>query len=153
MMTIADILLPKHVILEFPSRAPGEISTALEESLRGDDRIRDWSGFLDSLKTGAPAVIYEQGFGIYIPHTRTNHVSDMIIAAGRVREGVLFSGIETPVHYIFIIGVPVAMASDYLRIIGALTRTFRSPQCEANLRNAKTAQEFIRILSTNENII
>ncbi len=152
MITIADILLPRHVILEFPHRnKPGEISNALEESLRGDERIRSWAGFQESLKTGRPAYIYEPEFGIAIPHTRTNHVSNMIIAAGRVREGVQFPDAEAPVHYIFLVGVPTTMASDYLRIIGALTRTFRSPEYEKALRNAPTPQEFIRILSENEN--
>lgn len=151
MITIADILLAKHVILDFPFRKPGEISNALEETLRGDERIRDWHGFLENLKQGRRAYIYERDFGIAIPHTRTNHVSNMIIAAGRVREGVQFPDAEAPVHYLFVVGVPTTMASDYLRIIGALTRTFRSPEYEQELRKAPTPQEFIRILSENEN--
>ena len=154
MITIEDILRPEHVLLDFPPAATaGEITFSLEQCLKGDARVLDWEGFLNSLRKSPPCLIHEAGLGISIPHTRTNNVSSMIMSAGRVKRGVFFPESDEPVHYIFVIGVPIARASDYLRIIGALTRTFRSPECEQMLRQATSAGEFLSILSRNENAL
>jgi mannitol/fructose-specific phosphotransferase system IIA component (Ntr-type) len=67
----------------------------------------------------------------------------MVMSVGRALEG-------EQALYIFVIGVPVALASDYLRIIGALARIFKDPQSERELRTAKTSEEFVELLVERE---
>jgi mannitol/fructose-specific phosphotransferase system IIA component (Ntr-type) len=54
------------------------------------------------------------------------------------------------IQYTFVIGVPIALASDYLRIIGALARIFKDPATEARLRTVDSARDFLAILVQRE---
>jgi mannitol/fructose-specific phosphotransferase system IIA component (Ntr-type) len=90
------------------------------------------------------------GTEICIPHTRTGSVTGMVMSAGRSRNGIVVRDAELPVHFVFVIGVPVALAADYLRIIGALARIFKEPAAKDGLRQAKTADEFLELLGAAE---
>ena len=48
------------------------------------------------------------------------------------------------------IGVPVALAADYLRIIGALARIFKDPATKEKLRQTQNAEEFLQLLASAE---
>jgi len=150
MITIPDILTPRQVLLELAATTAEAAILEVAQQLRGNDRVLDWGKFVDALRTGSSCVSNENGYGICIPHARTPHVGSMVMAAGRSQKGVFFPEPGIQVHYLFVIGVPAALAADYLRIIGALARTFRSPKSEAALREAETKEEFIRLLGANE---
>jgi len=153
MITISDILTPKRVLLEVTSTTREAAILEVAQLLRGDERVRDWNAFVGAIKVGSSCIATESGRGICIPHARTNQVSTMVMAAGRSTNGIWFEGeggSRVLAHYIIVIGVPVALAADYLRIIGAIARTFRSAKSEAALRAAGTKEEFIRLLAINE---
>ena len=74
----------------------------------------------------------------------------MVMAVGRSPEGLPFEGCIAPVRYIFCIGVPKALATDYLRIVGLLARILKHPATEAALRDVESPQKFIDELSVLE---
>ncbi len=150
MLRITDILTPRQVVLELASTTADAAVVEVAQRLRLDPRVPDWGQFVEALKVGNSCVTNENGYGIAIPHARTQHVSSMVMAAGRSRGGIHFPEAGVRVHYLFVIGVPGALAQDYLRLIGALARTFRSPKSEAKLREVTTPEEFIRLLSASE---
>ena len=150
MITIADILPPKQIQLNLAATKPGDAIYQVTELLKGSEGVLDWTGFYDTLKFESSCMAGESNYGMCIPHARTNHVTSMVMAAGRSEQGIWFEQQGIRVHYIFVIGVPVALASDYLRIIGALARILRSPDSEEALRYAKTRQEFLQLLCESE---
>ncbi len=150
MTTIKDILFPEHLQLDLSAATAAGAIHQIAELLRGDERVSDWNKFCGNLKTGNACLTNESGYGICIPHARTAAVSSMVAAAGRSASGIVFDNEGLRVHYIFVIGVPAPLASDYLRIIGALARTFRSLKCEAALRTAATQEEFLEVLAASE---
>ncbi len=150
MISIDDILFPNRVCLELAATTAAPAVLEVAQRLRGDAHVLDWNGFFGELKAGNSCIANENGYGVCIPHARTRHVSSMVMAAGRARQGIWFDDAKVQVHYIFVIGVPVALAADYLRIIGALARIFRSPRNEQALREAETKEAFIRLLTAGE---
>ena len=150
MITIEDVLSSKHTLLELKSDTAAGAVYEVAELLKGDDRVSDWNLFYQQLKDGNSCIANREGFGMCIPHARTSGVSSMVMAAGRSREGIVFESSHVRVHYIFVIGVPAALASDYLRIIGALARIIKSPATETALRAATTRQEFRDTLAAGE---
>ncbi len=147
-ITIADILNPKHVTLDLKATSQEEAVFQVAELLKADERVLDWGDFYDALKAKSPCLEASPEFDVSIPHARTNAVNSMVMSVGRSAEGVSVSKSDHKLHYIFVIGVPVALASDYLRIIGALARILKN--AEKQLRQAATAQEFVSILIENE---
>jgi len=150
MITIQDILTPAHVRLQLSATTQQGAIHEVADLLKGEEKVLDWTDFYENLKNGNSCFSNADGYGICIPHSRTHCVTSMVIAAGRSRQGILFEDASMRVHYIFVIGVPVALAADYLRIIGALARIVKSPEREAELRAATTKLEFLGLLSAGE---
>lgn len=150
MIFIEDILQPKAVVLDIAAGTAGSAVLEVAQRLRTETKVRDWNALFQALTYENSCMANEQGYGICIPHARTHHVSSMVMAAGRSRQGLWFDKAQMQVHYIFVIGVPVALGADYLRIIGALARVFRRPGSEEALREVETVQGFIELLSQSE---
>ena len=149
MITIGDILSPKHILLDLASRTQAQAIAKVAELLESDSRVNDWARFDAGLLPGSACMSNDSGSGICIAHVRTNAVNAMIMAAGRSAEGIPAAD-GTCIRLVFVIGVPVALASDYLRIIGALARIFRTAKGDAALLEAQTAEEFLETLCTLE---
>jgi len=150
MITIGDILFPKHILLDLASDTHLRALAKIAELLEPDERVIDWERFYKGLIAGSACMANESGSGICIAHVRTQAVSSMIMAVGRSMEGIAIEGEAMRVRLFFVIGVPVALASDYLRIIGALARIFRTANGEEALLSAETPEEFRERLCTLE---
>jgi len=150
MLTIPDILNPRHVALNLQAATGDEAIQQVASLLRQDERVRDWTGFYNTLKDRALCVETSANFQICIPHTRTDCVQNMVMSVGRSLEGVKFAGVTAPVRYIFCIGLPQEMAAEYLRIIGSIARFFKDPSIIARLDVSASPQEFIAILGEKE---
>jgi mannitol/fructose-specific phosphotransferase system IIA component (Ntr-type) len=150
MITIADILRPRHVELNLRATDEDAAIHEIASLLRGDERVRDWARFYEELKLKAPCVGANQEFEICIPHARTDSVSTMVMSVGRCARGIQFANETHKIRYVFVIGVPVALAADYLRIVGAIARIFTIPSTESELRQAATAEEVVSILNAKE---
>jgi len=150
MITIADVLTPHQLNLNLKATTSADAILEVCELLKSDDRVTDWVKFYGSLKSTNACVSDEQGAAVCIPHARTDSVHSMVMAAGRSVQGIEDPLNKVRIHWIFVIGVPVALASDYLRIIGALARIFRSSAVEMKLRNAISKSEFMQLLQEQE---
>ena len=150
MITIADILHPEDIDLALKMSNQEEAINHVAALLREDDRVKDWNAFYSGLASKQPCVAAAGGTEICIPHTRTNSVTGMVMSVGRSKGGIMVKDADTPVHFIFVIGVPVALAADYLRIIGALARIFKDPMHRERLRQASSPDQFLTLLAAAE---
>ena len=152
MITIADILKPESIRLDLEYTSAEELVYNVALLLRNDENVRDWADFYDGLKAKESCIYEVPGLRLCIPHIRTNSVSMMVMAAARTVIPPKASDEYSPAvtQYTFVIGVPIALASDYLRIIGALARIFKKKTAESKLRAAKTPEEFLAVLVKKE---
>ena len=151
MITIHDTLMAEDVLLNLDAATPEEAVARTSALLRDDERVIDWGKFNEELLLHPPCrVDADVDFGICIPHARTRAVAEMVMSASRLRSNLLFPDCSKPVRYLFCIGVPKALASDYLRIAGALMRIFKDTSSEQELYSAGTATEFVEVLSRLE---
>ena len=150
MITISDILYPENIDLDVKMVNQEEVVNHLASLLKDDERIKDWAAFYKGLSAKQPCVAAASGAEICIPHTRTDSVTGMVMSVGRSKAGIEVPGAEKAVHFVFVIGVPVALAADYLRIIGALTRVFREEGTKEKLWTATTGEEFLEVLRAAE---
>ncbi len=150
MITIGDILKESSIDLGLKMANREEAIFHVASLLKEDARVTDWNSFYAGLKSKDPCLATASDLRICIPHTRTDSVNDMVMSAGRSDGGIRMAGGSAPIHFIFVIGVPAALAADYLRIIGALARIFRSPEAEARFGNAQSPAEFLQLLGAAE---
>ena len=150
MITLSDILTPQFIDLDLKATNHQEAVLHVASMLKGDDRVLDWQKFYEGVLQRNPCVAGGCDFDISIPHARTDAVNTMVMAVGRSSNGIAFPNSEAKIHYIFVIGVPVPLAADYLRIVGALARMFRNVESEKKLRTMSDPAEFIRHLAAHE---
>jgi len=152
MITISDILIPEYIDLDLKFTNQEELVHHIAMLLRPEPNVKDWQGFYDGLKATDVSVLEENGVRLCIPHVRSKSVKMMVMAAGRseVEQEAPASKSKPFVQYTFVIGVPHALASDYLRIIGALARIFKDQSTEAQLRSVENPEEFLAILTRKE---
>ena len=150
MIGIDEILLPRHVLLDMAAK---DRLTALEEviaTLRGDDRVANWEVFRTSIMDRNAPAISSNGCGVCLAHGRTSAVTDLVMAAGRPEVGIVFPEIKEKVALVFVVGIPIAMDSEYLRIVGALARICRDPVQSSKLLAADSAEQFVDLLAAGE---
>ncbi|MEO8206211.1 MAG: PTS sugar transporter subunit IIA [Chthoniobacterales bacterium] len=119
--------------------------------LRGDARVTNWETFEKAvLERDAPAML-SCGYGICIAHGRTSGVSTLVMAAGRSEEGIVFPEIADPVRLVFVAGIPAALSSEYLRLVGAIVRICRDPEMLQKILAVKDAKKFVALFEGEEN--
>lgn len=146
-MRLDEILRPSDVSLQLRAR---DKPSAIEEVLgqvRGDVRVHHWEKLRAAvLQRDAPAIA-EDGRGICIAHGRTDAVSELVVAVGRSPDGIVFPELAAPVCLVFVAGIPAAMDSEYLRIVGAIARVCRAPQLFDDLLTAPDGDGFVEVLA------
>ena len=151
MITISDILRPDQIELDLRAT---EAKSAIDEVtalLKNNPGVSDWDALLRGVQNAAPCLPEPGGgFSLCIPHTRGECVSSMVMSVGRSEAGIVFPGVALPVRYLFCIGVPRALAADYLRIVGLLARVFKDRADEEELRVVETGAGFVDRLSRRE---
>ncbi len=151
MLTIADTLNPDRVKLGIEVLDHIAARLRVAALLENTSEVLDWKTLVAGLMKSSPC-LSERGsnFAICLPHFRTDSVTAMVMSVGRIDQPLFFPDTELPVRYIFCIGVPTAMNSDYLRILGLLARILKDPTAEEHLRTARTEEAFIEGLSALE---
>ena len=154
MVTISEILKPRHVDLELSAPDPVAAVAALAEVLHGDNRITNWAEFQGILCRGAAKGLTVLSCGAALCHARTEGVADMLMAAGRLATPILNQSASSPAgapfRFLFIIGLPPAMAAEYLRVVGALARTLKAPATMEAIEAAETGEDLVEVLSRAE---
>ena len=151
MITLADTLSADCVGLELGPLDHRSAVRAVAELLRPLPAVLDWSLLFTGLLNSSPCLAESGGeFAICLPHARTDAVSAIAMSVGRFVPGIEFPDCSLPVRYIFCIGAPTALASDYPRLVGLLARILKEPEAELQLRAAATPEEFVDRLRTLE---
>ena len=148
MIRISEILLPEQILLDVRAFTREEAVHAVAETLRRDERVKDWNQFLTSLNECERSSRINLELGITIPHTRTSSVNDMVMAFGRLT--VPLSTPTAEISYILIIGIPDTMDAEYLRLVGVLLRVFREEELRGRLDEAKSSAEVLKVFVDGE---
>lgn len=143
-----EILLPKQILLDVKAATREEAIKAVTDSLKGDNRIIDWPRFVDTLAECQRSGKINVGLGLTIPHNRTDSVTSMVMAFGRLAQPIR-RGPGT-IRFVLVIGIPETMDSDYLRLVGVLMRAFRDNELRKALETAKTPEEVLSAFEKGE---
>ncbi len=151
MIPLADVLQPGHIILDPSSKDRAGAIREVAALLHDDVRVLDWDELYSRMQVRAPFIAEQFAeFGICFPHARTDAVSALTMSVGRFDPGLSLPNSPQVIRYIFCIGAPVALATDYLRLVGLLARIAKDPTSEREMRTAATPEEFAETLARLE---
>ena len=116
---------------------------ALHERLVSVPEVTDAAGLLHDLLERAQLSRVCIAEDVAMPHARSNAVSRLVLARGRVGgDGVVFDGAHPSVRLVFLIGAPAGSVMDYLQLVAGLVRLLKTEGVREGLLTAKTEEEF-----------
>ena len=120
--------------------------------LAGHPDVTNFDGFYAELLARDRLDTTCLGNGVALPHARTEHVKNIVLAVGRSDAGVLFenSGGGETVRLLFMVGTPKARPADYLAVVSALCKLLKSDATRAALLAAQTPEEFVKAVAEAE---
>ncbi len=150
-MKLSNLIRRELTCLNLESTEKTETIVEMVEVLVQKQVIRNKEVFLRELfereKFGSSGI----GYGVAIPHARTEVVKEIIIAFGRSQIGINFESLDRkPAHLIFLIASPAKDNELYLKTLARLSRFLRERKFRQGLLKAETTDEVLSILNSFE---
>lgn len=91
------------------------------------------------------------GSGVAIPHGKTPVIDQLIVAAGIAGTPVEFDALDgKPVELFFLLIGPESASGAHVKTLSRISRLLRREPLRTALRGAKSAEEFLGIVSASE---
>lgn len=147
-MQLSDFISEKLIVLELDAQDKVDAFRKMVTRMARHHAITSPEVFLDEViarENMEPTCI---GRGIAFPHTRTLCVQRPVIALGRVRQSIPFTGKEDGnVKLIFVLGTPKEDANTYLQILARLCRLLRQTRFRERLLTAASPTEVLNLFN------
>ena len=150
-MRISDYMRDSLIFLDIEAQnkdaAIAETIKLMDESNALDDATKFLKEVNEREKLGSTGI----GRGIALPHARTQHVKQIVVAMTRLKEGIDFdSEDKEPVRLIFLLGTPLKAVGEYLKVLAKLSKTLRDDKTRKELLKADSPVEIRKILEYAE---
>ena len=150
-MKITD-LLGNSVSLNQKAASKDEVLEKVVDLMCEKGNITDKAEYLQAVRAREEEGTTGVGDGIAIPHGRCMAVNAPGLAAMVLPEGVDYEALDDePVHLIFLIAAPANGGDAHIEMLSKLSTMLMDEEFTANLRNAKSKEEFISIIDKAEN--
>jgi len=150
-VNISDLLNPAYIDLNLLATDKESAVKAVAYMGKDHPEIDDFPSFCRAVYEREAAGSTSIGRGIAIPHARTDVLKQMVLIVARCPEGISFGEKDAePVRFIFLVGTPKRMVTDYLRIVGSLARCMKEDGFRQRLLKATTPAEFIEVFKGKE---
>ena len=150
-MKIRDLLAAESIELNGKVTGKKETLDAMVDLMAKSGKINDVEVFRKGVYAREEESTTGIGEGIAIPHCKSDSVSRPGLAAMVVPEGVDFDSLDgEKVNLIFLIAAPNTKENVHLDVLSKLSVLLMDEDFTANLRNAKTVDEFLHVIDAAE---
>jgi|UniRef100_A0A7V3UZI8 PTS system fructose-specific IIC component len=150
---VSELLLRPAVILKLNGREKSAVITELTAPLVTEGLVTSQEDFIAAIMRRENLESTGIGFGVAIPHARTNAIRETAIAFGRSDTGVDFSSLDGKLsHLIFLIAAPEALKREYIWTLAKLSSLLRREDVRNGLLNARTVDEVYAIIEQYEHL-
>lgn len=143
---LSQFIDPSRVLLQIRSSRRTAALNEVAKQLEGHPDVLNFQGFYNELLARERLDTTCLGNEIALPHARTEHVQQIVIAVGRSETGVTFENGNQTVRLMFVIGTPKSNPGSYLQVVSSLCRIFKDSTTREALVQAPNAEAFVRIL-------
>ena len=147
---LRKLLDPSRIALAVGATKRTAALNEIARQLDGHPAVLNYAGFYQELLARDRLDTTCLGNEIALPHARTEHVSDLVLAIGRSRAGVNFEKDQQTVRLFFVLGTPKNNPMAYLQVVSTLCKIFKHPANREALMRAETSEAFAAILLAAE---
>lgn len=145
---IQSVLSPQRVYLDLKPQPKGELLREMTSRLAHSGQIAQPDVVSAALirREAMITTAVKQGFAF--PHAFIEHLSDMILTVGVIDEGTDYQSLDgAPVEFVFLLLGPPQRQDVHLRMLARLSHITSVPGIIEALREAKTPESFIEVLT------
>lgn len=146
---LSQLLDPARILLQVKNTKRTSALNEVAQLLANHPDVANFDGFYAELLARDRLDTTSLGHGFAVPHARTDHVRQIVLAVGRSDQGIMFEAGEN-VHMMFMLGTPKSRPGDYLQVLSILCRLLKDPANREAFLGAPTPEEFIRVLTAAE---
>jgi len=147
---LSKLLDPARIHLGIQSIKRTAALNEVARQLDGHPLVTNYQGFYTELLARDRLDTTCLGNEIALPHARTEHVSDLVLAIGRSSGGVSFEKDSQVVRLFFVLGTPKTNPMGYLQIVSVLCKIFKDATNREALLTAATPELFAAALIAAE---
>ena len=145
-----NLLDPARIVLSMQSTRRTSALNEVARRLDGHPSVINYAGFYQELLARDRLDTTCLGNEIALPHARTEHVGELVLAIGRSRAGVSFEKDNQLVRLLFVLGTPKSNPMGYLQVVSTLCKIFKDPDNREALLAADTTEAFVEALLVAE---
>jgi mannitol/fructose-specific phosphotransferase system IIA component (Ntr-type) len=147
---ISQLLDPARVVLNLQGVRRTQAINEVARRLEGLPQITNFGAFYTELLARERLDTTCIGNEVALPHARTDHATEIVMAAGRSVTGVKFENCNQTVRLMFVLATPKNRALEYLQIVGALCRLLKDSHTRTALMQATTPEAFVAAIAEAE---
>lgn len=153
-MKISELIRKEYICLDLNASSKDDAIHQIAQVAKGHPHLGDFETFYKAIYARESSGSTSIGYGVAIPHARTDQVKEMLLIIGRLNPGVKFEeSDEMPVRLVFLIGTPKKMVTEYLRLIGKLASHLKDPNLRQKLLESTAPETVIQAFIERENAL
>ncbi|WP_307739397.1 fructose-specific PTS transporter subunit EIIC [uncultured Parolsenella sp.] len=150
-MRVNDLLKPEAIKIGGAASSKSDAIDKLVELMCKEGNVADVEGYKAAVRAREAVGTTALGEGIAIPHAKTAAISAPGLAAMTLPEGVDYDAPDgQPTTLMFLIAAPDTKADVHLEVLARLSMLLMDEGFRADLRTAKTPEEFRSVIDAAE---
>ncbi len=151
-MKITKFLTPAQIKIEFSAQdKPGALEALVKILVeKGHIASASVTGIVNALMERESLTSTGLGYGVALPHIKTDLVNQIYLAFARCTSGIDFDSLDgAPVNFFFLILAPTKSTDEYLKILSSISALMKDAKIRSALYAAQSADEIFHILDKN----
>lgn len=150
-MKISDLLKKELIIPELSGDDKMEVINRLVDLFEGDERVSDLEKVREAVIEREKIMSTGVGKGFAIPHGKTDAVTDVLCAFGRMAEPIDYQAQDDkPVKLIFLLVGKEEAVSLHIKLLSRISRMMTLDEFRKKLCEADSADEILAIFKEEE---
>jgi len=150
-MRICEVLAPENIIPELKGTTKEEVINELIDLFKKDDRILDIKEVKASVHEREKIMSTGIGHGFGIPHCKTNKVTEILAAFGKIKHSIDFDSLDgSPVNLIFLLIGKDNLVAPHIKLLSRISLLMNKKDFREKLLAANTVSEIYKIFEDEE---
>jgi fructose PTS system EIIBC or EIIC component len=150
-MKICEILQVSKIIPSLKGKEKTDVVNELVDLFKNDGRVKDLDEMRSAVHEREKIMSTGVGKGFAIPHAKTNSVTEIVAAFGKLDEPIDFQALdEQPVNLVFLLVGKENLVGPHIKLLSRISRMMNKDEFRESLSKAKTAQEIYSLFENEE---
>ena len=150
-MLLSELLSVERVKVPLGSRTKSDVLQELVELVTRGRSDGDIGPILASVRERELVLSTGVGGGVAIPHGKTPHIDQLVLAAGVAPEPIDFDALDgKPVRLFFLLVGPESASGAHVKTLSRISRLLRRESLRTDLLAARSPEDFLRMIRESE---